>query len=187
METLTSDPHSAPPGAHFLEFLWTRQTQAISASEAIPIGRLWTARDCYTQDRFFAGPPRIATLVPQVPRTGRARNVSLWLLQTVMLPGVSRDVDISQKCRIGVRNVGWNMHYAELLRCVHVWVSINGGRPGILLEEQFLLIRRLLPVVFVEPRPDPPRAPRDLVSFRPRLSVSVLWVVLRRIANLAHM
>src|SRR5258706_15930458 len=106
METLTSDPHSAPPGAHFLEFLWTRQTQAISASEAIPIGRLWTARDCYTQDRFFAGPPRIATLVPQVPRTGRARNVSLWLLQTVMLPGVSRDVDISQKCRIGVRNVG---------------------------------------------------------------------------------
>src|SRR5258705_12800689 len=106
METLTSDPHSAPPGAHFLEFLWTRQTQAISASEAIPIGRLWTARDCYTQDRFFAGPPRIATLVPQVPRTGRARNVSLWLLQTVMLPGVSRDVDISQKCRIRVRNVG---------------------------------------------------------------------------------
>ncbi len=31
-----------------------------------------------------------------------------------MLPGVSRDVDISQKCRIGVRNVGSRVKRARL-------------------------------------------------------------------------
>src|SRR5262249_8761605 len=99
-------PHFAPPGAHFLEFLETRRTQEIYASEAIPIERLLTASDCYTQGRFSAESPRIGQVVPQVPRTGRARSVGLWLLQTGMLPGLSCDRDNSQKCPIGVRNVG---------------------------------------------------------------------------------
>src|SRR5260370_35973675 len=58
------------------------------------------------QHRFSAEPPRIATRGPQVPRTGRAKRVGHWVLQTVMLPGVARNVDNCQKCGIGVRNVG---------------------------------------------------------------------------------
>src|SRR5260370_21196577 len=83
---LLPNSYFAPPGAHFLEFLETRRTQDISASEAIPIERILTASDCYTQGRFSAESPRIGKVVPQVPRTGRARSVGRLLLQTGMLP-----------------------------------------------------------------------------------------------------
>src|SRR5260370_24200619 len=57
-------------------------------------------------DRFSTESPRIAIIVPQVPRVGRLTNIFPRLLQIVMLPGITRDAHNCEKGRIGVRNVG---------------------------------------------------------------------------------
>jgi hypothetical protein len=90
----------------FLNFSEPAKPRLLLPRRPLQLVGVWTARDCYMQHRFSAEPPRIATRGLQVPRTGRAKRVGHWVLQTVMLPGVARNVDNCQKCRIGVRNVG---------------------------------------------------------------------------------
>ncbi len=51
--------HSAPSGVYFGEFLWSRQAQAISASEAIPIERV-----CFNDRRTGLGTRRVSPRMP---------------------------------------------------------------------------------------------------------------------------
>src|SRR5260370_27918056 len=83
-----------------------RQALANSASATIPSDRFRAARDCYMGDRLSTESPRIAIIVPQVPRAGRLTNIFPRLLQIVMLPGITRDAHKCERGRIGVRNVG---------------------------------------------------------------------------------
>ena len=75
-------------------------------------------------DRLSTESPRIAIIVPQVPRVGWLTNIFPRLLQIVMLPGITRDAHNCEKGRIGVRNVGSTVACANSVQD-HGWTLLT--------------------------------------------------------------